>query len=216
MGTLFLYLGMIIFLIVKNSSLSNREYIIYLALISPLSILIICSMLRFLNKESLLDLNLKESSLFSDLISAFLLSIVLLAANIVTQPLLSLLLPETDAGVRDLFLDMSENPGRFFLFLGPLVLLGAVSEELMRIFLLSRLWRIWPSLTGRLISVFISACLFGLLHLTRGPVQVAWTMIYGLLVAFCYMHFGRFLPLILAHYLTNAIQIVVTSYLLSG
>ena len=213
--TIFLYLSMIMLFIIKDSPLSNREYIIYLSLISPLLIVIICFMLRFLNKESLLDLNLEEGTLLSDLIAAFLLSIVLLAANIVTQPVLAELLPDTDTGVRDLFQGMSDNPGMFLLFIGPLILLGAASEELMRVFLLSRFWKVWPSLTGKLISIIISACLFGLLHLTRGSVQVVWSTIFGLLMAFYYLHFGRFFPLILAHYLTNAIQFVVASLLLS-
>ena len=210
--TIILYLSMIIYLISKDSSLSNREYIFYLAVISPLFIVIIFSMMRFLIKESFLDLNLKRGTILSDLSATVLLSIVLLAANIVSQPVLSEFLPDTDTGVIDLFAEMSENPGKFLLFLGPLVMLGAASEELMRAFLLNHLWKTWPSLPGKLIAILISACLFGFLHLSRGPVHVAWTAIFGLLMAFYYLRFGRILPLILAHYLSNAIQVAVAVY----
>ena len=128
---------------------------------------------------------------------------------------MSEILPDTDTGVGDLFLEMSGNPGRFIVFLVPLILLGAASEELMRAFLLSRFWKVWPSLPGKLEVVFISACLFGLLHLSRGPVHVVWAAIFGLLMAFYYLRFGRILPLILAHYITNAVQIVSTIFILS-
>ena len=214
-GVIALYLSMIIHLINNDKPLSNSEYIFYLAVISPLTIVIIFLLLHFLNKEHYRDLNLKEGSLPSDLLATLFLSIVLFAANIISQPLLSEILPDTDTGVGDLFLEMSGNPGRFIVFLGPLILLGAASEELMRAFLLSRFWKVWPSLPGKLAVVFISACLFGLLHLSRGPVHVVWATIFGLLMAFYYLRFGRILPLILAHYITNAVQIVITIFILS-
>jgi len=90
-----------------------------------------------------------------------------------------------------------------------LIPLGAASEEVIRVFLLSRLWKAWPSNTGKLVGVVISACLFGLVHLYQGPVSATWTAIFGLIMALYYLRFGRVLPLILAHYLTNALQVVV-------
>ncbi|OGF68239.1 MAG: hypothetical protein A2Y62_16075 [Candidatus Fischerbacteria bacterium RBG_13_37_8] len=64
---------------------------------------------------------------------------------------------------------------------------------------------------GKLTAVVISACLFGLIHLYRGPVHVGWTAICGLIMALYYLRFGRVAPLILAHYLTNALQVVVAA-----
>jgi membrane protease YdiL (CAAX protease family) len=55
----------------------------------------------------------------------------------------------------------------------------------------------------------ISAALFGLIHLYQGPVRVASASVFGLLMAFYYLRFGRIVPLILAHYVTNAIQVIV-------
>ena len=83
------------------------------------------------------------------------------------------------------------------------------SEEVIRAFLLSRLWKVWPSTMGKLLVVVISACLFGLIHLYQGPVNAAWTAIFGLIVALYYLRLGRLVPLILAHYLTNVLQLVV-------
>jgi membrane protease YdiL (CAAX protease family) len=77
------------------------------------------------------------------------------------------------------------------------------------VFLLSRLWKVWHSTVGRLLAVFLSACLFGLIHLYQGPVGAAWTAIFGLIAALYYLWFGRVVPLMLAHYLTNALQVVV-------
>ena len=78
-------------------------------------------------------------------------------------------------------------------------------------YLLSRLWKVWPSTAGKLLAIVISAGLFGLIHLYQGPVHVVWATIFGLIMAFYYLRFGRVVPLILAHYVTNALQAVAAA-----
>lgn len=95
------------------------------------------------------------------------------------------------------------------LFVGPLVLLGAASEEVVRAFLLSRVWRVWPSSPGKLAAIVVSAGAFGLIHAYQGAVHVAWAILFGVIMALHYVRFGRVVPLVLAHYVTNALQIVV-------
>jgi CAAX protease family protein len=81
------------------------------------------------------------------------------------------------------------------------------------VFLLSCLWKVWPATAAKLLAVVISACLFGLIHLYQGPVGATWAAIFALVMALYYLRFGRAVPLILAHYLTNAIQVVVFALL---
>ena len=110
-------------------------------------------------------------------------------------------------------MELAGNPGLLVLFVGLLLWFGAISEEVIRVFLLSRLWKVWPSVTGKLIAVVISAGLFGLIHLYQGPVSARWTVVFGLIMALYYLRFGRGLPLIFAHYLTNALQIILFALL---
>jgi membrane protease YdiL (CAAX protease family) len=86
---------------------------------------------------------------------------------------------------------------------------GAASEEVVRVFLLSRLWKLWPSRVGVAIAMVVAAVLFGLIHVYQGAVSASWTAVFGLLMAFYYLRFGRVVPMILTHYLTNALQIAV-------
>jgi membrane protease YdiL (CAAX protease family) len=187
----------------------------YLAVISPLAIVIALLLLRFLCGENRRDLNLRPGKLSSDLLAALILSPVILVANLVSNYFLSELLSvsASNTSIRDLFVEVANKPGLLVLFVGPLMFLGAASEELIRVFLLSRLWKVWPSTIGTLVAVVISACLFGLIHVYRGPVHVAWTTIFGLLMALYYFRFGRVVPLILAHYATNALQVAVVAVL---
>ena len=212
-GVLPLYSSLIIYQIQKGQPPSNQGFIFYLAVICPLSIVIALMLLRFLCKESYSSLNLKPGKWYSDLLSTLILAIVILVTSIISQYFLSELLqpPTSDSNIRNLFKEMTSSPGLLFVFAGPLVFFGAASEELIRVFLLSRLWKVWPSTTTKLVFLVISACLFGLIHVYRGPIHVVWTTIFGLIMALYYLRFGRVFPLIFAHYLTNALQVIVVA-----
>lgn len=106
-------------------------------------------------------------------------------------------------------MELAGNPKLLGLFVGPLLFLGAASEEVVRAFLLSRLWKVLPSTAGKSAAMVVSACLFGLIHLYQGPVHAVWTGVLGLIMALYYVRFGRVVPLILAHYVTNALQVAV-------
>jgi membrane protease YdiL (CAAX protease family) len=214
-GVLPLYSSLIIYQLRRGQSFSIHGFIFYLAVISPLAILIVFLLLRFLCGENHRCLNLRPGNLSSDLRAALILSPVILVANVVSNYFLSELFQDSSSStsIRDLFVEVAGNPGLLVLFVGPLVFLGAASEELIRVFLLSRLWKVWPSAIGKLVAVVISACLFGLIHLYRGPVHVAWTAIFGLITAVYYLRFGRVVPLILAHYVTNALQVIAITAL---
>jgi membrane protease YdiL (CAAX protease family) len=214
-GVLPLYSSLIIYQLRRDQPISVQAFIFYLAVISPLAIVIALLLLRFLCGENPRDFNLRPGKLSSDLLAALILSPVILVANVISTYFLSELLPDSasDTSVRNLFVELASNPGLLVLFVGLLLLLGAASEEIVRVFLLSRLWKVWPSTTGKLVAVVISACLFGLIHVYRGPVSVAWTAVFGLIAALYYLRFGRAVPLVLAHYVTNAFQVVVFAVL---
>jgi membrane protease YdiL (CAAX protease family) len=216
-GVLPLYSSLMIYQLRRDQPFSVQGFIVYLAVISPLAIVIALLLLRFLCGENYRALNLRPGRLPSDLLAALILSPVILVANVVSNYFLSELVPDAASGtsIRGLFMEIARKPGLLVLFVGPLTFLGAVSEELIRVFLLSRLWKVWPAIIGKLVAVVISACLFGLIHVYRGPVHVAWTAICSLIMALYYLRFGRVVPLILAHYVTNALEVVVAAALMS-
>lgn len=210
LGVVPIYSGLIILQLLSGKQLSLQAYILYLAVIAPLGIVIVWLLLRFLCGEKLRDLNLRPGKLSLDLLAVFILSLVIIVMNVISTYFLSGLFPESpsNTSVRNLFVELAGDSKLLVLFIG-LTFLGAASEEIIRMFLLSRLWKVWPSTIGKLLAVVISACLFGLIHLYQGPVNAAWTAILGLIMALTFLRFGRIVPLILSHYLTNVLQIVV-------
>jgi membrane protease YdiL (CAAX protease family) len=211
LGVLPLYSGLIMIQILNEHQLSVRAFTVYLAVIAPLAIAVALLLMRLLCAENLRALNLRPGKLSSDLLAVLVLSLVIIVVNVISTRLLTELLPEarSNASVRNFFGELAGKPGLLVLFAGPLFFLGAASEEVIRVFLLSRLWKVWPSTPAKLVAIVISACLFGFIHLYRGPVGVAGAAIFGLIMALYYLRFGRVLPLMLAHYLTNTLQILV-------
>jgi membrane protease YdiL (CAAX protease family) len=215
LGVLPLYSSLIILELRSEHTISIQGFILYLAVISPLGMVIALLLLRFLCGESPRDLNLRPGKLSSDLLAVLILSLVVIVASVISTQFLSELIPESPSSrsVTDLFAELAGNLGLLVLFAGPLFLVGAASEEVIRVFMLSRLWKVWQSIPAKMVSIMISASLFGLIHLYQGPVSATWTGIFGLIMAFYYLRFGRTVPLILAHYLTNALQVILFALL---
>jgi membrane protease YdiL (CAAX protease family) len=211
LGVLPLYASLVILQARHSQAISSQGFIFYLAVISPVSILVVLLLLRFLCGESPRGLNLRPGRVSRDLVATLVLSVVIVVANVISTYLLSRLLPDSasNRSVASLFAELTRNPKLLVLFGGPLMFLGAASEEVVRAFLLSRLWRVWPTTPGNLAAVVVSACLFGLTHLYQGSAHATWTGICGLIMGLYYLRSGRVVPLVLAHYVTNALGIVV-------
>ena len=211
LGVLPLYWTLIVLQLRGSRAVSLRGFTFYLAVIAPLSLVTIALLLRFLCGESPRRLNLRSGKASRDLLAALVLSVVIVVASVTTTGFLSMLMPgsASNPSVRNLFTALAGNPKLLALFLGPLLLLGAASEEVVRTFLLGRLWIVWSTSAGKAAAVVVSAGLFSLVHLYQGPVHAIWTGILGLIMALHYARYGRVVPLVLAHYLTNALQLAV-------
>jgi membrane protease YdiL (CAAX protease family) len=189
---------------------SPRDFVLYSTVISAPIIIVLLLLLRYLCGEKPRELNLKPGRWTTDLLAAGILSVVTLAANIISTGLVSGLLPAPrNIGVINLFEWLQQNPGMLALFLGVLLWIGVAQEELTRVFLLSRLWKVWASPKVKWGAVLFAASLFGISHAWQGPTRVVCAGIYGLIMGIYYLRFGRVAPMIISHYATNALQVVV-------
>ena len=216
LGPLFIYALLFVNGLLSAEPYSPADFISYATVISIPFIIVLLLLLRYLCGEKPRELSLKPGRWTSDLLAAGILSVVTLAANVLSNGFLSELLPAPpNTGIINLFRWLSLNPGMFALFLGVLLWIGVAQEELTRVFLLSRLWKVWPSTAAKIGAVLFAACLFGLSHFWQGPTRIVWTSIYGLIMGLFYLRVGRVAPMIISHYLTNALQLVVFALQLS-
>ena len=212
-GVLPLYSSLIIYQLRRDQPFSIQTFIFYLAVIAPLAIVIALLLLRFLCGENPRDLNRRPGKLSSDMLAALILS-----RGPRRQRCLDLLSFGVPSGVclqyevKRSLCGGGQQSRVVGSFVGSIDVLGSRSEEVIRVFLLSRLWKVWPSTMGKSSTWAHFACLFGLIHVYRGPVRVVWAAICGLIMALYYLRFGRVVPLILGA-LPNALQVAVVAVL---
>ena len=115
----------------------------------------------------------------------------------------------------ELIASVTRSPWLFALFLGPVIWFqAAVVEELTRVFVLTRLWKVWPSRSAKLASVVAWSLLFGLAHIYQGATGVIGTALIGLVLGMSYLFRGRVLPLMIAHGLYDTLATLALLYAL--
>jgi membrane protease YdiL (CAAX protease family) len=179
--------------------------------------LILVLILRYLNGEMIKDLNLMDGSWWKDILLGIGLMAITLSVFFLSRNFINQMFPAQGSSDLDPLFDRIVNDKRFFLLLtGPGLLIGAgIYEELTRVFLLSRLWKIWDNGIWRWVVVLFSAVLFGLMHSYQGPAGVVSTGLSGLITGIFYLRSGRILPMVIAHYLHDALQFIMVYLMFS-
>ncbi|MGD8998454.1 MAG: type II CAAX endopeptidase family protein, partial [Anaerolineae bacterium] len=193
----------------RDRPLSVKDILFYTTVVGGIGIIVMLLLLRYLCGERVRDLNLRPGTWWKDVLFGIGLVVVTLGTHTLLRgPLMRLFPPAPGSGLGDRFFnELVADPVLFGLMIGPGLIIGAgVFEELSRIFLLTRLWNINPSQAGRWFGIVLSAALFGLAHLYQGPAGMISTGISGLILAVYYHALGRVLPMMLSHYLHDAIQ----------
>jgi membrane protease YdiL (CAAX protease family) len=170
-------------------------------------IIILLLLLRFLCGERLRDLNLRAGTWWKDILIGIGLSAITLTLLLLTSEVLTRLVPQRSLVVRSLFTEVFQNPWLFALWIGPGILSAAgIGEELLRAFVLSRLWKLTSSKAWRWITVLSYAVLFGLGHIYQGPQGMIMAGVYSLFMSAYYLRFGRFTAMVVGHYLHDVVQ----------
>jgi hypothetical protein len=181
----------------------------FLSIVSwSIIIIVILLLLRFLCGERIRDLNLRAGTWWKDILAGIGLSALTLAILLFSSEAISRLFPgQRDFVVRDLFNEVFQNPWLFVLWIGPgILIIAGIGEELVRAFILTRLWKLSSNTARRWIAVVFYAVLFGLGHIYQGPPGVIMAGIYSLIISAYYLRFGRVTVMIIAHYLHDVVQ----------
>ncbi len=166
---------------------------------------------RFLCRESLGTLQRKSGTLSKDIAHGLLLTLLFVALAAIQQVSIARWFASEPAPeIRTIMTGLKEQPWLLVIWLGPVVWIGVAGfEEIARVFLLSRLWHLWKEPSGAWAAVFLSALLFGLVHIYQGWLGVLSTGVLGLIAAWYYYSAGRLWPLIISHALYDSAWIVV-------
>jgi len=194
-----------------GESATAQGYMIYAMGYTLFVLAVQLLILWFLCGEKPKLLNLKPGKWWKDLLGGIALVAITLTMKFALDPLIASFFhraSDTESGMIDLVNILAGNPWLAALFLGPALFIGvAGSEELTRVFFITRWMKIFPSKVWLGVGVFLSAALFGLNHIAQGMAGIISVALNGLVMVLWYLRFGRIFHLVVAHYLYDAIQL---------
>ena len=197
----------------SQGTITLKELFLYPLLLGGGSVVLALLVYRFICGERIASLNLKSGKWYTDILVGVLLAAVFLGLFMLQQVIQSRYLPSTAGPPPEelvtLFSGIVNDPLLLVVWLGPVVWLGvAAFEELTRVFMLNRLWTVWPQPVACWIAMVVSAALFGLAHIYQGSVSMVAIALQGFLYALYYRRFGRVWPMIIGHALYDSVQVI--------
>jgi hypothetical protein len=194
-----------------GESATAQGYMIYAMGYTLFVIAVQLLILWFLCGEKPRSLNLKPGKWWKDLLGGIVLVGLTLSVKFIFDPVIAKFFyraSDVESGMVSLVNKLADNPWLAALFLGPALFIGvAGSEELTRVFFITRWMKISSSKVWLGVGVFLSAFLFGLNHVAQGTAGVISVTLNALIMVLWYLRFGRIFHLVIAHYLYDAIQL---------
>ena len=205
----------------SQQTVTLKELFLYPLLLGGGNVALLLLIYRFICGEPITSLNLKAGKWPKDVLAGITLAAVFLGLFVLQQVVQSRWLPRPPGpppqAILTLFQGIVNNPLLLAVWLGPVAWLGvATFEELSRVFMLNRLWAVWPRPFTRWLVLAISACLFGLVHIYQGPLNVAAITLQGFAYGWYYMRFGRVFPMIIGHALYDSLQVIQVAIAFRG
>ena len=110
----------------------------------------------------------------------------------------------------DLMLSLRESPLLLLLWFGPVLWIGiALYEELIRVFMLTSLWKFSDSELWAFTVMLITSILIGLTHWSQGSYGMVTIALKSLVACFFFYRYRRLLPLVIAHVLYDGLQVAL-------
>jgi len=195
----------------QSSGFATRELIIYPLLFGGLSICVLYILKKYFLKEELSDFNSKPGKWYSDLGWGILLTFIYFVLFFVERSTLTRLLRfNSNTELLQLMLDMREKPILLILWFGPVLWIGiALYEELIRVFILTSLWK-WSNNIIWITKVIVfTSILIGLTHWSQGSYGIVTIAIKSLVTGIFFYKKRRLMPLVYAHVLYDGLQVAM-------
>ena len=195
----------------QSSGFASTELIVYPLLFGGGSILILYFLKKYFLKESTADFNAGKGNWKKDILLGFALAaIYFLLFYIERLTLINYLSFRSNTELLGLMLDMRENPCLLALWFGPVLWIGiALYEELIRVFILTSLWKFSNHILWIVAVIIIASSIIGLAHWSQGSYGMVTIGIKSMVSGFFFYKYRRLLPLVIAHALYDGIQVAM-------
>lgn len=208
----FIPFGLMIWMRVHESTgFASKELILYPLLFGGLSIIILFLLKKYYLKEKLSDFNSDSGNWYSDIGWGILLTLVYFVLFFIFRFTLSNVLRfNSNEELLQLMLDMRENPFLMILWFGPVLWIGiALYEELIRVFMLTSLWKWSNKMVWTSFVILFAAVLIGLAHWSQGSYGIVTIALKSIVSGIFYYNKRRLMPLVYAHVLYDGLQVAM-------
>ncbi|WP_321369899.1 CPBP family intramembrane glutamic endopeptidase [uncultured Draconibacterium sp.] len=194
-----------------TSGFASRELILYPLLFGGGCIFLLLLLKRYFLKEPLKDFNSGTGFLVKDFMWSLVLTVIYFALFYLERmTLMGVLEFRSNQELLELMLDMREKPILIILWFLPVLWIGiALYEELIRVFMLTSLWKFSDSKLWTIIVIFLTSILVGLTHWSQGSYGIVTIAIKSLVACFFFFKYRRLMPLVIAHALYDGIQVAM-------
>ena len=195
----------------ESSGYASIELIAYPLLFGGLSIAVIYFLKRKFLRESPKDFNSGNGTWYSDILWGLLLVATYFILFFAFRATLSNVLSfHPNEELLGLMLDMRQSPLLIAIWFGPVLWIGiSLYEELVRVFLLSSIWKEKESTGFVILSILLTSLIFGLAHYSQGSYGIVTIGIKSIIPAFFFYQKRRLMPLVYAHFLYDGIQVAM-------
>ena len=195
----------------NSSGFASVELIAYPLIFGGLSIGALYLLKRFYLKESFAEFNSGKGRLTTDILWGCVLATLYFTLFYVERLTLTGLLSfHSNRELLGLMIDMRANPTLLLLWFGPVLWIGiALYEELIRVFILTNLWKFSDKQLWSVVVIVISALIIGLAHWSQGSYGVVTIGIKSVVSGVYFYKYRRLFPLVLAHVLYDGIQVAM-------
>lgn len=196
---------------IQTSGFGTGQLILYPLLFGGGSIILLLLLKLYYLKESLDEFNSGKGHLVSDWFWALgLTGVYFLFFYLERLTLIDVLEFRSNEEMLRLMLDMREKPLLILLWFLPVLWVGiALYEELIRVFMLTALWKFSSKNVWTILVIVLSSILIGLSHWSQGSYGIVTIAIKSLVAAVFFYKVRRLVPLVIAHALYDGIQVAL-------
>lgn len=193
----------------QSTGFASIELIAYPLLFGGASILLIALIKTKFLKEDLKDFNTGQGNWMSDVAWGFALTVTYFILFYLERITLSNILEfNPNMELLGLMLDLGKSPLLLLIWFGPVLWIGiAMYEELIRVFILTSLWKWSESIIWMITVILFSAILIGLVHWSQGYYGMVTIAIKSTVSGYFFLKKKRLMPLVYAHVLYDGLQV---------
>ena len=195
----------------QSSGFASTELILYPLLFGGGSIIVLYFLKKYFLQEPLSDFNSGKGNWKTDILWGLALVTIYFILFYVERLTLSNLLSfNSNTELLGLMLDMRESPWLLIIWFGPVLWIGiALYEELIRVFILTSLWKFSKNILWTVAVIMIASIIIGLAHWSQGSYGMVTIGIKSMVSGFFFYKYRRLAPLVIAHVLYDGIQVAL-------